>query len=450
MAIVCEMTGAAPTSTLMDLLGAPVAEVAAQEIKALVDGQVRETDELDFKATLYGRDDDAKVELCKDVAGLRNHRGGAILLGVGDKDAVANGCPEVDLSDAEERRMRQIVAAGTAPHAAFEIRAIYGEEANRGFYLLLAEPSPFRPHAVLVGDGLRYPRRDGTTTRYLTEAEVADMYRDRFRGEKQQVDRLHRIADEVLQMLDTSDDITWLVVSLVPNSPGDLPISFNGLREIEAWARAAPAANEILDGFFAELPAIAGVGVERYTLTSPADERKRAKYPYAVCFTDGAASTAVRVRQGEGGPQVSQETVILAAHLVICAASSLRFAGRHAARAGARGDAVVHARVFGPHSLLAFNHAGLTEPYPHAYKVRGARSSLTLPISVLTGEPQEAFAATRLMLAGIFNAYGCPEVPQIAPDGTLRTLYFPKNYEVAKWAEQRDVPMTAEQITYRR
>jgi hypothetical protein len=54
------------------------------------------------------------------------------------------------------------------------------------------------------------------------------------------------------------------------------------------------------------------------------------------------------------------------------------------------------------------------------------------------------------MLTDIFNAYGCPEVPQIAPDGTLRTLYFPSGYEVAKWAEQRDVPTTAEEITYRR
>ena len=444
------MTGAAPASTLTDLLGVPIAAVTAQDIARLVTERITETDELDFKATLYGKDEAAKIELCKDIAGLCNHRGGAILLGVGEKDAIANGCPEVELSDAEARRMRQIVAAGTAPYAAFDIQAVAGGEAGRGFYLLLAEPSPFRPHAVLVDGGLRYPRRDGTITRYLTEAEVADMYRDRFRGEKQQTERLTRIADEMLQMIDPSDDITWLVVSLVPNSPGDLSIGFDGLREIEEWARPVPGANEILDAFFAEMSAIAGVGVERYTLTSPADERKLAKYPYAVCFTDGAASTAVRVRKGEGGPQMSQETVVLAAHLVLRAATSLRFAGRHAARAGVRGDAVVHARVFGPHSLLAFNHSGLTEPYPHAYKVREARSSLTLPISALTGAPQDAFAATRLMLADIFNAYGCPEVPQIAPDGTLRTLYFPKNYEVAQWAEQRDVPTTAEQIAYRR
>ena len=445
----CTVAGTAAGSTLADLLGAPVAEVTAEDIARLVTEKVKETDELDFKATIYGKDDDDKAELCKDIAGLRNHRGGVVLLGVGEKNAMANGCPEVELSDAEERRMRQIVASGTAPHAAFDIRAIPGENAGRGFYLLLAEPSPFRPHAVVVGDNLRYPRRDGTT-RYLSEAEVADLYRDRFRGEKQQIERLMQIAEEMPPELDTTDDRTWLVVSLVPNNPGDLPISFDGLSEIETWARAMPGANEILDAFFAELPPIAGVSVERYTLTSPADERKPADYPYAVCFTDGAASTAVKIRKTEGGSHVSAEPVILAAHLVTCAASSLRFAGRHAARAGARGDAVVNARVFGPHTLLAFNHSGLTEPYQRAHQVREARSSLTLPISALTGVPQEAFTATRLLLGDIFNAYGCPEVPQIAPDGTLRTLYFPNGYKVAEWAERRDVPTTGEEITYRR
>ena len=74
-----------------------------------------------------------------------------------------------------------------------------------------------------------------------------------------------------------------------------------------------PEADEILDAFFAELPPIAGVSVERYTLTSPADERKPANYPCAVCFTDGAASTAVKLRKTEGGSHVSPEPVILAA-----------------------------------------------------------------------------------------------------------------------------------------
>lgn len=91
---------------------------------------MRETAELEFKATLDGKTPGGKIELCKDIAGIRNHRGGVIVLGIGEKDAVANGYPEVALSDAEERRMRQIVASGTAPHAAVEIRAVPGNTAS--------------------------------------------------------------------------------------------------------------------------------------------------------------------------------------------------------------------------------------------------------------------------------------------------------------------------------
>jgi hypothetical protein len=42
------VTGEIPASTLTDLFGAAVAEVTAQEIAALIDAQIGETDELDF------------------------------------------------------------------------------------------------------------------------------------------------------------------------------------------------------------------------------------------------------------------------------------------------------------------------------------------------------------------------------------------------------------------
>jgi hypothetical protein len=258
------------TSTLRDLLGAPLEDLSAEDIPRLVEQQVRETDELDFKATLYPKSDDGKEELCKDIAGLRNHRGGALLLGVGDRDAVATGCPEVALSDAEERRMRQIVASGTAPHAAFEVLTINGATVGKGFYLLIAEPSPNRPHAVLAGESLRYPRRDGTTTRYLTEPEVADMYRDRFRGATEQIERLGQITDETIARLNREEPFVWLVVSIVPGTPGNLPISFAGRNEIEHWARKEHHVHDVVDGFFEEMPPAAGVSVERYTSLPPA------------------------------------------------------------------------------------------------------------------------------------------------------------------------------------
>lgn len=78
------MTGTGLTSTLRDLLGAPIAEVTAQDIARLIDGQVKETDELDFKAMLYGKDEDAKVELPQRV-----QLGGAALAGTRPKVAAA-------------------------------------------------------------------------------------------------------------------------------------------------------------------------------------------------------------------------------------------------------------------------------------------------------------------------------------------------------------------------
>jgi hypothetical protein len=88
------------------------------------------------------------------------------------------------LSDHEEQRIQRLVAAGTSPPAWFHVRAVGGSSPGKGFYLLIAESSPLRSHAVLHDSGLLYPRRDGAQTRYLGEVEVADLYRDRFRDER--------------------------------------------------------------------------------------------------------------------------------------------------------------------------------------------------------------------------------------------------------------------------
>jgi hypothetical protein len=431
------------STTLTDLLGAPVAEVKAEHIRQLALDKVRETDELDFKATLYAKDDDHRIELCKDVAGLRNHRGGVIVLGVGEKDAVANGYPEVDLSDAEERRMRQVVASGTVPHAAFEIRRVPGMSATRGFYLLIAEPSLQRPHALLIGDDLRYPRRDGTTTRYLSEAEVADLYRDRFRGERQQIDRLQQVADEVEASIEKVDPLAWLTFTLIPHSSSPVPMSFAGEADIQQWARSEHASNDPISGFF-ELPPQSQVGLQRYALFSPGDIGRPPRHDCAYCYTDGAQAAAVRLRLTVQPP--SQDQLLLLTGLIWRTAAAMRVAGRSAVRnSGAFGDAVVEARLLGPLMLLARSHSGgLVEPYFRTPFVRGARSRHTLPLQALAGKPQNVLASVRVVLADIVNAFGLAELPHIVPDGTLRLRYFPSDCNVPKWAERHDVATTDE------
>jgi hypothetical protein len=85
--------------------------------------------------------------------------------------------------------------------------------------VLIAVPrSPLAPHAVVVNDGLRYPRRNSATTRYLSEPEVADAYRARFAAPRRQADRASKIEADALSRLDTTEDHVWIAVSLVPAS----------------------------------------------------------------------------------------------------------------------------------------------------------------------------------------------------------------------------------------
>jgi hypothetical protein len=148
------------------------------------------------------------------------------------------------------------------------------------------------------------------------------------------------------------------------------------------------------------------------------------------------------MRFGKGGVN-DDRPVLFATQLIWATAAALRLAGRHAVRnAGASGDAVVEARVVGPHMLLGWGEGAFTETYSDSHLVREARSSLTLPLQALAGEMKDTIDATRLTATALFNAFGLAEVQHIAPDGALRTRYFPAAYEVADWADRNGVPAT--------
>lgn len=85
------------------------------------------------------------------------------------------------MTERETQRIRQIVASLVCPLPVFDVLPIEDPGMpGQGFLLIAVARSPSAPHAVLVNDGFRYPRRNGATTRYLSEPEVATAYRDRF------------------------------------------------------------------------------------------------------------------------------------------------------------------------------------------------------------------------------------------------------------------------------
>ncbi len=121
----------------------------------------------------------------------------------------------MNVDDATERQVQEIVADYVHPTPYVATRQVEGPS---GRFLLIAVPrSPSAPHALQRPgtDDLAYPVRSGTRTRWLTESEVADRYRSRFREALAAVDRATERVDGVVRRLHSP--VPWLVLVIVPD-----------------------------------------------------------------------------------------------------------------------------------------------------------------------------------------------------------------------------------------
>ena len=173
---------------LESLFGASLDSLQAGNVHALVMSSAQEAFDLDFKGTLYGRGDSDRRALAGDVAAMANTAGGVIVLGVAeDEQARAVATPGVQVTDAEVARIRQVIASLVAPMPVVDVLAVPGTGRENGTapgaagtgsagtsppggteggqppgFIVIAVPrSPAAPHAVLVNEALRYPRRNG-------------------------------------------------------------------------------------------------------------------------------------------------------------------------------------------------------------------------------------------------------------------------------------------------
>ena len=64
--------------------GRTLDEIGDEEIAELVETHISELQHIEFKATFEYKEDDARVEMLKDVVAMANGGGGYIFIGIGD------------------------------------------------------------------------------------------------------------------------------------------------------------------------------------------------------------------------------------------------------------------------------------------------------------------------------------------------------------------------------
>lgn len=445
---------------LETVLGAALDSLSASDIQALPGARVTEAFDLDFKGVLYGNSDSQRRDLCGDVAALANTSGGVIILGVEEDDhAAACAAPGVQLSDGERNRMLQILASGIAPMPACEVLTIRAaEDADTGWYVLAVPGSQRAPHAVIMNDGFRFPVRNGTTTRYLSEPEIAAMYRLRDQHLGQLQERLDDLAASSRNGVDHRN-APWLTVTLVPEHPGQLEINQRRLNELTKAYRNKDVSDIEQYGVHFEW---VRPGRGKYTagegsyapLDSPLPQ-----YAYAEFGTDGAGSYAVRlvdleqVRRNSGLDQDrSAPWLVSDESMALRILTGLRRLAAHARdTAGAAGSAVVRAYLESPgarrleigHTREWFSPRSRSQ-IPAIGSIVVAETAASLDDLADPG-PALVAAAARL-LDELGTSFGIAEMGQLTPDGAIRRKYWTDTPRLLAWAERYGIEVTEDTI----
>jgi hypothetical protein len=439
---------------LETLFGVTLDDLAPAHIQSLVTNQVSEEFDLDFKRELYGNRDADRRALAGDMAALANTAGGVIILGVEENEqAVAVRADGVDLSDAEEQRMRQIIASLTAPIPTFDIIRV-PEEGNpsRGYYAIAVPRSIRAPHAVIVNDGYRFPKRNGSTTRYLSEPEIAEAYRDRFFGADQQIRRIEQVEAEALERLDVEKQ-AWLTVTLVPELSGSIDITHAVYRQFERQTLGTPT-NDIF-GRYGSTFQQARVG-RRRLIADGSRDAGLSTYASAEYHSDGAGAYSLRVadlaemRQRLPGEDPPSNQVLNDESIVEAALTGVRRLAVHARdRAAAGGNAVIRVRLTpkstGPTDIrIGYTRGGgvFGDSWGQS-TTAGARRPVETEASI--DEIAEAgpvlVSTTSRLVDELCQNFGFAELAQLTASGELRGRYWSNEVQslVTDWAQANGI-----------
>ena len=441
---------------LETVLGAPVDELSARNIEVLAGNGVSEAFDLDFKGTLYGNSDKERRDLCGDVAALANTSGGVIIVGVEeDEHAIAAATPGVELGDAERNRMLQTLASGVAPLPALDVISVPStDDPSRGWFVLAVPRSTRAPHAVVVNEGYRFPVRNGTTIRYLSEPEVAARYRQREQHAGQLTAKLIDVVADSFESVNR-DHGPWILVALIPEHPGTLEISQARLPQMQREY----ASRDLLDiGHSGAHFEWVRTGRGKYTVGDgpyPNSDSPLPHYGYAELYTDGTGSYAVELvdmadgrRQNTGMPEdPTADQMVSDEMLALSILTGLRRLAAHARdTAGAAGSATVQVHLAPSPGRAVL--IGQTRKFGFA----DSRSGNTVSTAAVAesaaaldelAEPGPALVSTAArLLDEVGTSFGIPEMGQLSLDGEIRRRYWKDPGALLGWAERHGITAT--------
>ena len=202
------------------LLGKNFDDIDALTIQSLVDTGSTESVHLEFKRESYGKSDQEKKELLKDITAFANVLGGHLIIGVNEEDGAACNLTPLQrkIVDSELNRLNSIIRDGVEPTIlGLQTKHI---EVDGGSVILIHVPKSYNPpHRVISGKSNRYYVRNSTGVHEPSLEELRRLF-----GEQRSIEerartfvgeRFLRIrSNDAVMSIPVSDGV--LVMHLVP------------------------------------------------------------------------------------------------------------------------------------------------------------------------------------------------------------------------------------------
>lgn len=448
---------------LETILGGRLDAVSYQDIAALKDNsEAAESEDLDYKREVLANDPKSREEFAKDLVEFANHLGGVFIVGMAETKGVPSSVTTSDVSDAHQRHLQQVAARYTAPPVRFEMRAVPNPDTPGHGFLIIAVPrSPQQPHAITAPPvkatehALRYPRRSGSQTTWMTENEVATAYYRRFRAAAERDERLAEVERELLAALPASN-IAHLLVTLVPETPGDMQITRASFSQHKRDLLTEPTFLAYVEPSFTEVR----IGARR--VIAHGGQVSGYWYQHCELHRDGSATFAMRLgsrTQTQDGVEFAWADPSLVVYGLL---SALRLLGSHARdRCGATGTAQVKACIVdAPHSHPQGPNRPQMNPMP-LFRIdnidhrTGMRWELSTQFSAYSHSEVVVFlddladGSVGLVQAGslladeLFQAFGIAEAAPITRAGEIQIPSWASDLraQITQWARDHDVPI---------
>jgi predicted 3-demethylubiquinone-9 3-methyltransferase (glyoxalase superfamily) len=219
----------------------PLSEISFDDISALQQNKMHESDVLDYKIGLLNDD-----LLIKHVTAFANTRGGFIVFGVEEtgKGGFPKDIPGIDCKEINKERMEQILLSNISPRLGVKIREIPHSASGRSILIVQIPDSYLKPHMNLRMK--KYYKRYEFEALEMEEREVSDAYRRRLITYEQTNNYLKGVLSkqyvhcEVLaqivviptvvdtRLIDTTDrrELAWLDPNKINPQPVGLSRSF--------------------------------------------------------------------------------------------------------------------------------------------------------------------------------------------------------------------------------